>query len=125
MAQAPVMALRVEQGNKELLMKKMTRSLLVMAAAALLASTMSFAQAAGEATYKAKCQSCHGATGTPNPAMAKAMGVKPFSDPDVKKLSAADMIASTTNGKNKMPAFKGKLTDAEIKDAVTYLRTLK
>ena len=105
-------------------MTKTTRSLLVMAAAAALAATMSFAQA-GEATYKAKCQSCHGASGTPNPGMAKAMGVKPFSDPDVKKLSAAEMIAATENGKGKMPAFKGKLTDAEIKDAVSYLRTLK
>jgi len=105
-------------------MTKMTRSLLVMAAAALLAGTMSFAQA-GEATYKAKCQSCHGATGTPNPGMAKAMGVKPFSEPDVKKLTAAEMITATTNGKGKMPAFKGKLTDPEIKDVVSYIRTLK
>jgi len=105
-------------------MTKTTRSLLVMAAAVLLAGTMSFAQS-GEATYKAKCQSCHGATGTPNPGMAKAMGIKAFSDPDVKKLSAAEMITATTDGKGKMPAFKGKLTDPEIKDVVTYLRTLK
>ena len=28
------------------------------------------------------------------------------------------MIADTTNGKGKMPAFKGKLTDAQIKDSV-------
>ncbi len=106
-------------------MTKTTRSLLVMAAAALLAGTMSFAQSAGEATYKAKCASCHGAAGTPNPGMAKAMGIKPFSDPDVKKLTAAEMITATTDGKGKMPAFKGKLTDAEIKDVVSYLRTLK
>ena len=26
-----------------------------------------FAQSSGEATYKAKCQMCHGATGTPSP----------------------------------------------------------
>ncbi len=105
-------------------MTKTMRSLLVMAGATLLAGTMSFAQA-GQATYKAKCQSCHGATGTPNPGMAKAMGVKPFSDPEIKKLSAAQMIAATENGKGKMPAFKGKLSDAEIKDVVSYLRTLK
>jgi mono/diheme cytochrome c family protein len=105
-------------------MTKTMRSLLVMTGAALLAGTMSFAQA-GEATYKAKCQSCHGATGTPNPGMAKAMGVKPFSDPEIKKLTAAQMIAATENGKGKMPAFKGKLSDAEIKDAVTYARGLK
>jgi len=106
-------------------MKNNTRSLLVLAAAISLAGSLSFAQSAGEATYKAKCQSCHGAAGTPNPGIAKAMGVKPFSDPDVKKLSEADMIKATSDGKGKMPAFKGKLSDAEIKDTVAYLRTLK
>ena len=33
------------------------------------------------------------------------------------------MIAATTNGMGKMPAFKGKLTDAQIKDSVAYFRT--
>ena len=76
----------------------------------------------GSGTYKAKCQSCHGAEGTPNPGIAKMMGVKPVSDPSVKSLSEATMIADTTNGKGKMPAFKGKLTDAQIKDSVAYFR---
>jgi mono/diheme cytochrome c family protein len=97
----------------------------VMAAAVCLAGTMGFAQSAGEAVYKANCQSCHGSTGTPNPGIAKAMGVKPTSDPDYKKESATDMIASVKNGKGKMKAFSSKLTDAQIKDAVDYFRTLK
>lgn len=106
-------------------MTKTTRSLLVLASAVCLAGSMSFAQSAGEATYKAKCQSCHGAQGTPNPGIAKVMGVKPFSDPEVKKLTPAEMIKATTDGKGKMPSFKGKLTDEQIKDVVAYLRTLK
>lgn len=105
-------------------MIKSTRSLLVLAAVVALAGSLSFAQS-GEATYKAKCQSCHGATGTPNPGIAKAMGVKPVSDPAVAKLSAADMIKATADGKGKMPAFKGKLSDEQIKEVVTYFRTLK
>jgi mono/diheme cytochrome c family protein len=32
------------------------------------------------------------------------------------------MISVTTNGAGKMPAFKGKLTDAEIKASVAYFR---
>jgi len=52
------------------------------------------------------------------------MGVKPANDPSVTSISEADMIADTTNGKGKMPAFKGKLTDAEIKDSVQYFRSL-
>ncbi len=104
-------------------MSNTIRSLVALAAVVLLAGAVSFAQSAGEATYKAKCQSCHGAEGTPNPGIAKAMGVKPASDPTVKADSEAQMITITTDGKGKMPAYKGKLTDAEIKDAVDYFRT--
>lgn len=105
-------------------MSKMIRSYRALAAVILMAGAVGFAQSSGEAVYKAKCQSCHGAQGTPNPGIAKAMGVKPATDPSVKAHSAAEMIAITTNGKGKMPAFKGKLTDAQIKDSVDYFRSL-
>jgi cytochrome c6 len=104
-------------------MSRTIRSLVALAAVVLLAGAVGFAQSAGEATYKAKCQSCHGAEGTPNPGIAKAMGVKPASDPSVKSLSEAQMIAVTTDGKGKMPAYKGKLSDADIKASVDYFRT--
>ena len=92
--------------------------------AIMAATTVAIAQGPGADTYKTKCQSCHGAAGVPSPGMAKAMGVKPVSDPAVKGLPEAKMIATTTNGSGKMPAFKGKLTDAQIKDSVTYFRSL-
>ena len=103
-------------------MSKTIRMQAALAAIVLLSGVMGFAQT-GEATYKAKCQSCHGAQGVPNPGIAKAMGVKPANDPSVKSLSEAQMITDTTNGKGKMPAFKGKLSDAEIKASVDYFRT--
>jgi len=105
-------------------MSKSIRSYSTLAALVLVAGALGFAQSSGEAVYKAKCQSCHGAQGTPNPGIAKAMGVKPAGDPSVKSISEAQMIADTTNGKGKMPAFKGKLTDAQIKDSVLYFRSL-
>ena len=105
-------------------MSKTIRMQSALAAVILLSGAVGFAQTSGEATYKAKCQSCHGAQGVPNPGIAKAMGVKPASDPSVKSLSEAQMITDTTNGKGKMPAFKGKLSDAEIKASVDYFRTL-
>jgi len=89
----------------------------IMAAAAVV-----MAQGPGADVYKTKCQSCHGATGVPSPAMAKAMGVKPIGE--VKSSPEAKMITVTTNGAGKMPAFKGKLTDAQIKDSVSYFRSL-
>ena len=104
-------------------MSKTIRSLVALAAVVFLAGAVGFAQSSGEATYKAKCQSCHGAEGVPNPGIAKAMGVKPASDPSVKSETEAQMIKITTDGKGKMPAYKGKLTDAQIKDSVDYFRT--
>jgi mono/diheme cytochrome c family protein len=90
--------------------------------AIMAAASMALAQAPGADVYKTKCQSCHGATGVPSPAMAKAMGVKPIGE--VKSSPEAKMIAVTSNGAGKMPGFKGKLTDAQIKDSVTYFRSL-
>jgi mono/diheme cytochrome c family protein len=103
-------------------MNKMVRSQVVLAMAIALAGTVGFAQFSGEATYKANCQSCHGTTGTPNAGMAKMMGVKAASE---YKDSAAEQEAAVKDGKGKMKAFAGKLTDAQIKDVVAYFRTLK
>lgn len=104
-------------------MTKMTRTLLVLTAAVSLAGTLAFADS-GEATYKAKCATCHGSAGTPSPGIAKMMGVKPASDPSVKALSVAEMTAVVKSGKGKMKPVAG-LTDPQIKDVVTYFRTLK
>jgi mono/diheme cytochrome c family protein len=104
-------------------MTKTIRTLLVLTAAVSLAGAVAFADS-GEATYKAKCSTCHGSTGTPSPGIAKMMGVKAASDPSVKSMSAADMIAVVKNGKGKMKPIAG-LTDPQIKDVVTYFRSLK
>lgn len=82
------------------------------------AATMSFAQSTGEATYKAKCAMCHGATGKGDTPAGKAMKVAPFT-----KASQTDMIAIIKSGKGKMPAYNGKLTDAQIKDVASYIHT--
>jgi mono/diheme cytochrome c family protein len=74
-------------------------------------------------TYKAKCQSCHGAAGMADTGAGKAMKIKPATDPEVKSMTADQMVAVVTDGKGKMPAYKGKLTDAQIKDSVAYYRT--
>ncbi len=105
-------------------MNKTIRSNVVLAVVVSLAGAVGFAQSSGEATYKAKCQSCHGSTGTPNPGIAKMMGVKAVSDPAIKALTVDQMVASVKNGKNKMKPVVG-LTDAQIKDAVLFYRGLK
>jgi cytochrome c6 len=104
-------------------MSKSIRSNLVLAFAFCLASAACFAQS-GDATYKAKCASCHGATGTPSAGMAKMMGIKAASDPAIKALTDAQMIAAVKDGKGKMKPIAG-LTDAQIKEVVDYYRSLK
>jgi len=92
--------------------------------ALMAASTMTtaFAQGTGADNYKAKCAMCHAADGTASGPAGKAMNVPSFK---TSKLSEAEMIAETKAGKGKMPAFAGKLTDAQIKDVVTYVKGLK
>ncbi|HTW61585.1 MAG TPA: cytochrome c [Terracidiphilus sp.] len=99
------------------------RSAVVLAALVSLAGTMSFAQS-GEALYKSKCQSCHGTAGTPNPGIAKMLGVKPTSDPEMQRLTLDQVEATVKNGKGKMHPIAG-LSDAQTKDVAAYFKTLK
>ena len=105
-------------------MTKMFRSQVVLAVVVAVAGAVCFAQSGGEATYKAKCQMCHGPAGVPNPAMAKAMGIKAASDADMKKLSIDQIVAAIKSGKGKMKPVAG-LTDAQVKDCATYFHSLK
>ena len=75
---------------------------------------------AGADTYKAKCAMCHGADGSKS-----TMGAKPLNGADVQGMSDAQLTDAIANGQGKMPAYKGKLTDAQIKDLVSYIRTMK
>ncbi|HTB98761.1 MAG TPA: cytochrome c [Terracidiphilus sp.] len=104
-------------------MTKRNRSAVTLALVLSLAGAVSFAQSGGEATYKAKCQMCHGASGLADSPAGKSMKVKPATDPDVKKLTEAQMMDAVRNGMGKMQPYKDKLTDDQIKDAVTYFRT--
>jgi mono/diheme cytochrome c family protein len=81
-----------------------------------------FAQGSGADTYKSKCAMCHGPDGQAATPAGKSMKVPPFGS---AKLSEAEITTITKNGKGKMPAYAGKLTDAQIKDVVAYVRTLE
>lgn len=104
-------------------MKKSIRFLFALALGFSPTGSFSFAQS-GAAVYKAKCQSCHGAAGVPNPGIAKMLGAKPMTAAVVKSTSEAKMIEDTKNGVGKMQPFKGKISDAEIKASVKYFRSL-
>lgn len=102
-----------------------SRIALVGLAATLALPAIAFAQGSGADTFKAKCAMCHGADGSASTGMGKSMGLKALGSPEVQSMSDADMTTLITDGKGKMPAYKGKLTDAQIKDVVAHIRTLK
>jgi cytochrome c6 len=68
---------------------------------------------------------CHGADGMGKTTAGKSLKAASFKDPAIIKVSDADMIAVIQKGKNKMPAYAGKLTDAQITASVAYIRTLQ
>jgi cytochrome c6 len=109
--------------TRSFVMNKLIRSQVVLAATVLLAGVFCFAQD-GAATYKAKCAMCHGPTGTPSEGMAKAMGIKPVSDPSMKALTVAQVEAAVKSGKGKMKPVAG-LTDAQVTAVAEYFKTLK
>jgi cytochrome c6 len=99
-------------------MKAFQRMALVCLVAAL--AVPMFGQDKPADLYKAKCAGCHGADGSKS-----MMGSKPLNGADVQAMSAADIAADITNGKGKMPAYKGKLTDDQITGLAAYVKTLK
>jgi len=93
-------------------------------AALCLLVTPANAQGGGEIVYKAKCASCHGPDGTGATPAGKATKARDFCSEEVKKESDEDWTAVIVKGKNKMPAYDKKTTEAEIKDMTAYIRGL-
>jgi mono/diheme cytochrome c family protein len=75
-------------------------------------------------TYTSTCAGCHGATGTPSEAMVRAMGAMP-NFATIHAPADAVWVRAITAGNGKMPAFGGRLTPAQVRAMVTYLKTLK
>jgi cytochrome c6 len=98
-------------------------ALVIVGAFALCASPAARADDSA-ALFKSKCAACHGADGKGDTAMGKTFKLRDLASADVQKQSDADLTGIITNGKDKMPAYKGKLTDDQIKGLVAYVRGL-
>jgi mono/diheme cytochrome c family protein len=80
----------------------------------------------GREVYGANCGRCHGADGAGRTRMAEVVEPPDMSDPAwQRQRSTSRMVASVSDGRGQMPAFKKKLTRQEIAAAVAYVRTLK
>lgn len=83
------------------------------------------AQTPGANTYTAKCVMCHAADGSGNTPAGKATKTPSFNSPEMLHMSDAEFITDTKNGKGKMPAYSGKLSDKDIEAVVAFIRTLQ
>ncbi|MBI4051351.1 MAG: cytochrome c [Elusimicrobia bacterium] len=81
----------------------------------------------GGKIYGAKCASCHGKDGKGNPAMAKMFKVDnaalDFTD-DTAGDTEENLRVLISKGKNKMPAYEGKIKVEEVDALVAYIRSL-
>ena len=92
---------------------------------AVLAFTAAASAQSAADLYKSKtCIACHGADGKGETPMGKKLNARDFHSPDVQKMSDQELFEATKNGKNKMPAYKDKLTDKQIKDLIQYVKEL-
>ncbi len=90
-----------------------------------LAATPAIAQNNGMDLYQSKCQMCHGRDGTGNTPAGRAIKAFSFKSPALMKASDAELIMAVKNGKGRMPAYSGKLSEAQIKAAISYIRKLQ
>jgi len=111
-------------GTKEYFVKKLWNVAVFCGLAAVMAMP-ALAQNSGADIFKVKCQMCHGPDGTANTPAGHAIKAASFKTPSIVQTPDADLIAIVKNGKGKMPAFAGKLTDDQIKAAVAYIRVLQ
>lgn len=114
-------------------MKKITKYTPKLALAALLVSSLVgwSAHADAPATWSANCAACHGKDGKGGTMMGRRLSIKDLADPAVQaSFTDADATKAikegvTENGTQKMKAFGDKLSDADIKALVAYVRSLK
>lgn len=71
----------------------------------------------GREVYARNCVACHGAAGEGGTGPKLADGALAEQAPDM-----TDSVTVVAEGRGRMPAFAGKLTDNEIENVVRYIR---
>lgn len=78
----------------------------------------------GAAIFKSKCAMCHGQDGSGKTAMGEKLNIADLRSAEVQKQTDAELSQIIAKGKNKMPAYEGKLTKEQIDQLVAYVREL-
>ncbi len=74
--------------------------------------------------YKSNCAICHGTDGTGKTPTGKALKVRDLRSADVQRMSDKELFAVIADGKEKMPPFKSKLSQADIDALIAFIRQL-
>lgn len=90
----------------------------------LLISFRSLGETTAE-TYKTTCAMCHGAEGKGDTALGKNLHAKDLTSEEVQKKSNEELSTTILKGKENMPGFEGRLTQAQINGLVKFIRALK
>ena len=99
--------------------------------AAALVLPVSVATADVAAIYKKHCASCHAKDGSGSTRMGKKTGARDYRDAKVQaSFTDAEALAAIKDGvkkdgKQKMKGYAEKLSEAEMKELVTYIRAFK
>lgn len=80
------------------------------------------ARTSGADTYQQHCATCHGGDGKANTPRGRR---KNATDLTKSTVSTAQGIRIITNGRELMPAFKGTLSEAEIRDVMAFVREFR
>jgi mono/diheme cytochrome c family protein len=107
----------------------MKLQLSVLSIAMLLASPVAFGDAAE--LYAKNCASCHGKDGKGDTKMGKKAGARDYTDAAVQSsFSDAEGLKAIKEGvkkegKDKMKSFSDKVSDADAKELLAYIRAFK
>ncbi|MDQ1405035.1 MAG: cytochrome c6 [Acidobacteriaceae bacterium] len=102
----------------------LTSAAIFICGATLALSSTLRAQNDAEKIYKTNCVLCHAADGSGSSPSGKALKAQDLRSDAVQKKSDAELSASITTGKGKMPAFGKKLKPDAIAQLVAFIRAL-
>ncbi len=78
----------------------------------------------GAKFFKVNCELCHGVDGSGKTGPGKAFHAQDLRLAETQKQSDAALAQTISKGREKMPAFSGKINPEDITKLVAYIRTL-
>ena len=102
----------------------------LLAGAAAPSASAGSTRSAGEMVFATNCTGCHGATGGGQPGVFPSLQANPYVSGDAKRVIhtvkfglTGKIVAKGVKYDGQMPAWTGTLTDLQIANVISYIRT--